>query len=88
MTGYANTSTILFMSRQVSAVLQPLADAVDQLDLPVDNVLLTEALALLDRLNAKLLVLVGEHDAAELWRNDGATSMIAWATPPRPQVGA
>ena len=66
------------MSRQVSAVLQPLADAVDQLDLPVDNVLLTEALALLDRLNAKLLVLVGEHDAAELWRNDGATSMIAW----------
>jgi hypothetical protein len=39
---------------------------------------LTEAFALVDRLNAKLLVAVGEHDAAELWRNDGATSMTAW----------
>jgi hypothetical protein len=32
----------------------------------------------MDRLNAKLLAAVGEHDAAELWRNDGATSMTAW----------
>jgi hypothetical protein len=66
------------MSRQVSSTLEPLADAIDRLDLPVDSVVLTEAFALVDRLNAKLLAAVGEHDAAELWRNDGATSMTAW----------
>ena len=32
----------------------------------------------MDRLNAKLLAAVGEHDAAEVWRNDGATSMTTW----------
>ncbi len=66
------------MSGQVSSILEPLADAIDRLDLPVDSVVLTEAFALVDRLNAKLLAAVGEHDAAELWRNDGATSMTAW----------
>ena len=40
--------------------------------------MLIEAFALADRLNAKLLTAVGEHDVAELWRNDGATSMTAW----------
>jgi hypothetical protein len=39
---------------------------------------LTEAFALADLLNAKLVAAVGEHDAAEVWRNDGATSMTAW----------
>ncbi len=66
------------MSRQVSSVLEPLARAIDDLDLPVDNAVLTEAFALVDRLNAKLLAAVGEHDTAEVWRNDGATSMTAW----------
>ncbi|MGH3659208.1 MAG: DUF222 domain-containing protein, partial [Micromonosporaceae bacterium] len=66
------------MSRQVSAALQPLADAIDRLDLPVDNDLLAEAFALADRLNAKLVAAVVEHDVAEMWRNDGATSMTAW----------
>jgi Domain of unknown function (DUF222) len=66
------------MFPQVSAVLQPLADAIDRLDLPVDNDLLAEAFALADRLNAKLIAAVGEHDVAEMWRNDGATSMTAW----------
>jgi Domain of unknown function (DUF222) len=55
-----------------------LAGAIDDLDLPTDGVVLTEAFALADRLNAKLLAAVGEHDAAEVWRNDGATSMTAW----------
>jgi hypothetical protein len=50
----------------------------DNLDLPVDSAVLTDAFAWVDRLNAKLLVAVGEHDAAELWRNDGATSMTGW----------
>jgi hypothetical protein len=66
------------MSGQVNAILEPLAEAIDHLELPIDNVVLTEAFALVDRLNAKLLAVVGEHDAAELWRNDGATSMTAW----------
>ena len=65
------------MSGQVST-LEGLAAAIDHLDLPVDSAVLTEAFALADRLNAKLLAAVGEHDAAELWRNDGATSMTAW----------
>jgi hypothetical protein len=55
-----------------------LADAIDRLDLPVDNDLLADAFALADRLNAKLVAAVGEHDVAEMWRNEGATSMTAW----------
>jgi hypothetical protein len=66
------------MSGQVSNILEELAAAIDLLDLPVDSGVLTEAFALADRLNAKLLAAVGEHDAAELWRDDGATSMTAW----------
>jgi Domain of unknown function (DUF222) len=66
------------MSRQVSRILEPLAEAIDHLELPMDNGVLIEVFALVDRLNAKLLTLVGEHDAAEIWRNDGATSMTAW----------
>jgi hypothetical protein len=61
------------MSEQVSSILEPLADAIDALDLPTDGTVLAEAFALADRLNAKLLAAVGEHDAAEQWRNDGAT---------------
>jgi Domain of unknown function (DUF222) len=66
------------MSGQVSSTLEVLAHAIDRLDLPVDSAVLSEAFALADRLNAKLLAAVGEHDAAELWRHDGATSMTAW----------
>jgi Domain of unknown function (DUF222) len=66
------------MSGQVSSIFEPLADAIDNLDLPVDGGVLTEAFALVDRLNAKLIAAVGEYDAAELWRNDGSTSMTAW----------
>src|SRR5829696_708705 len=68
----------MIMSQQVSGGIQPLADAIDGLDLPVDNDLLAEAFSLADRLHAKLVAAVGEHDVAEVWRNDGATSMTAW----------
>jgi hypothetical protein len=78
LNGYANTSTISITSRQVSFILEGLAHAIDDLELPVDSGVLTEAFALMDRLNAKLLAAVGEHDGAELWCNDGATSMTAW----------
>jgi Domain of unknown function (DUF222) len=66
------------MSGQVSTTLERLAQAINDLDLPIDNAMLSEAFALADRLNAKLLAAVGEHDTAELWRTDGATSMTAW----------
>src|SRR4029453_18499003 len=66
------------MSGQVSRTLEGLAQAIDDLDLPTDSGVLSEAFALVDRLNAKLLVAGGEHDAVELWRNDGSTSMTAW----------
>jgi hypothetical protein len=39
---------------------------------------LSDAFALADRLNAKLVASVGDHDVAEVWRTDGATSMTAW----------
>ncbi len=55
------------MSGQVSNILQPLADAIDDLDLPIDNVVLREAFALADRLDAKRVAAVGDHDAAETW---------------------
>ncbi len=66
------------MSGQVSSALEGLAAAIDDLNLPVDGRLLAEVFALADRLNAKLIAAVGEHDAAELWRNNGDTSMTAW----------
>jgi hypothetical protein len=66
------------MSGQVSHTLEGLAAAIDRLDLPVDGPVLAEAFALADRLNGKLLAAVGQHDRAEVWRNDGATSMTAW----------
>jgi Domain of unknown function (DUF222) len=66
------------MSGQASSNLERLAEATDELDLPADGPVLAEAFALADRLNAKLLAAVGAHDRAEVWRNDGATSMTAW----------
>jgi hypothetical protein len=66
------------MNRHVSSILQPLADAINGLDLPVDNGVLGQAFQLADRLNAKLVAAVGEHDAAETWDEEGATSMTAW----------
>jgi hypothetical protein len=66
------------MSGEVSAVLEPLRAAIDGLDLPMDGRVLAEAFALTDRLQARLTAAVGEHDEAETWRNDGATSMTAW----------
>jgi Domain of unknown function (DUF222) len=66
------------MPGQVSSTLEVLGHAIDGLDLAVDSVVLVEAFALADRLNAKLLAAAGEYDAAELWHNDGATSMTAW----------
>jgi hypothetical protein len=55
-----------------------LAAAVDALEVPLDRDALVELYGLRDRLDAKLLVAVGEFDRAELWDLDGDTSMANW----------
>jgi len=55
-----------------------LREAVDDLSVPVDGRALTQLLAVVDRLMAKVASAVGEFDRAGLWEVDGATSMRAW----------
>ena len=58
--------------------LAALRAAVSELELPVDGSVLLEALALRDRLDAKIAAVAGEVDHHGLWDLDGATSMTAW----------
>lgn len=48
---------------------------------PICGDAITEALALKDRLEAKMAKAVGDFDAASLWELDAATSMTAMAAP-------
>jgi hypothetical protein len=59
-------------------MFEPLMEAIDDWEIPVDGAALVAGFALLDRLAAKLAVAVGSFDSAELWDCDGATSMVAW----------
>lgn len=59
-------------------VLEALAEAIEEVELPVDEAVLTAAFALSDRLAAKISGAVAEFDAAGLWDADGSTSMKAW----------
>lgn len=59
-------------------MLADLAEAIERLDIPVDGAALAEAIALRDRLDAKIVAAASEFDAAQLWDIDGATSMTAW----------
>ncbi|MEA2685688.1 MAG: hypothetical protein QOE93_883 [Actinomycetota bacterium] len=52
-----------------------LAEAIGELDIPVDGPALVQVLALLDQLNARIAEAVGEFDAHELWDIDGAVSI-------------
>ena len=70
----ANTSTLSIMSRQVSSILEPLAQAIDRLDLHVDNTVLADAFALADRLTPSS----SPPSVNTTWRSCGAT------TAPRP----
>ena len=63
------------MSQRSSDALE---QAIDELKIPVDRDALVHACSLRDRLDAKILEAVGDYDHAELWRDDGATSMVAW----------
>jgi hypothetical protein len=56
----------------------PLADAIDTLEVPVDEHALVVLLGLLDRLTARVTAAVGAADAAGVWDESGATSMRAW----------
>jgi hypothetical protein len=59
-------------------MLAALAEAIEELDIPVDGVELVRALALRDRLDARITAAVGVFDSLQLWDIDGATSMTAW----------
>jgi hypothetical protein len=59
-------------------VLDALAAAIDDLDVPVDAETLAAGVALWDRLGAKLAGATGDFDAAGLWELDGSTSCSAW----------
>lgn len=55
-----------------------LAEAVEELEVPVDGRSIAAALRLRDRLEAKIVEALGPFDAAELWDLDAATSLTAW----------
>ena len=55
-----------------------LAAAVSSLDIPCDGRAVAEALALLDRLTAKVAAAVGEFDRSGGWSEDGSVSMHSW----------
>jgi hypothetical protein len=59
-------------------MFEALARDIEELEIPLDGDALGEALALADRLDAKLAEAIGEFDRHELWDVDGATSMTAW----------
>lgn len=63
------------MFEQVSAQLDEL---LDQLDIPTSPEALIWMLGFADRLSARAMTAVGDFDASEAWRDDGATSMTAW----------
>ena len=56
----------------------PLAEAIDTLEVPVDERSLRTLAALHDRLTAKFVAAVADFDDAGLWAMTGATSMRAW----------
>ena len=55
-----------------------LEQAVEEVVIPPDGPALVAALALRDRLGAKIAEAAGDFDAAALWELDAATSMTAW----------
>ena len=59
-------------------MFEALAQAIDEVEIPVDSPALVEAFRLLDRLQAKATMAAADFDAHELWDLDGDTSMTAW----------
>lgn len=59
-------------------MFEELAEAIERVEGPVDGAALVQALALRDRLDARICEAVGDFDAARLWDIDAATSLTAW----------
>lgn len=59
-------------------VLEALATAVAEVDLWPDGAVLAEAIALRDRLDAKIMSAYGDFDAEGRWACEGASSGTAW----------
>ena len=59
-------------------MLAVLAEAVEGVEIPVDGDAICQAVALIDRLNAKVTEAIGAFDHAGLWELDACTSMTAW----------
>ncbi len=59
-------------------MFEALAEAIEELEVPAEGTAIVEALALRDRLDAKICEAVGDFDTAGLWDLDAATSATAW----------
>ena len=59
-------------------VLEELGTAIETLEIPLDGDALTAAIALRDRLDARISDAVNAYDRAGLWELEGATSMTGW----------
>lgn len=55
-----------------------MAEAIKELDIPVDGFAIVDVLGLRDRLDARTAEALGDFDAAKLWDIDAATSLTAW----------
>ena len=62
----------------IGTVLEELAVAIENLDVPVDCESLVEAIALRDRLDARITGAVGEFESDGWWAVDASASMTAW----------
>src|ERR671911_1873735 len=67
----ANTCTIV-------GVWEQLGTAIETLDIPLDGATLTAAIALRDRLDARISDTIAAYDHARLWEPEGGTSMTGW----------
>ncbi len=59
-------------------MFEALAEDIEDLCIPPDGTAIAAAVALRDRLEAKITEAAGAFDAASLWDLDSATSMAAW----------
>ena len=59
-------------------MLAGLAAAIENVDIPGDHDSVIEALALRDRLDARIAAATGELEAAGIWAGDAALSFVHW----------
>lgn len=59
-------------------MLEVLAEAIEELDVPAGSAALVEVLRLRDRLDAEVTMAVTAFDAHDHWDVEGDTSMTGW----------